>query len=343
MSRPGTKGEPLTLEERGRDSRDAMEWRELCVVEIGERITDPDQPRRATLRRWLIADADLRERYAAAVDGYRMRAVEAAIEQADRDVEHARGRRRVAAMRRQVIARTQWLKLIAANAECEEENAPDGRVAPHPFKKPDGRVAPRPFKNEGRGISDEGVAILQNAAERFAAPAPSNDDASGGVSEPQRDSPLLFSEAIMDDVAAERTSLLVPPDTSPAPSSDNADDDSPSYAPEDARYRAPQRERDETSDAPPPAPDAAPPALADVELDEDGEPRFHRLPLTVGEEEALKARLAGLPPPKPEPEPEFDRYGNRIRRDPPGTWTVRFDLDATPQRRETMADYDPFK
>jgi hypothetical protein len=279
MRRSQTERLAMSWSERGADSRDAMQWRELCAVEIGERITDPDQPRRATLRRWLIEDANLRERYAAALDYYRMRVVEAAIEQADRDVEHARGRRRIAAMRRQVIARTQWLKLIAADAEREEERE----------DAPDGRVAPRPFKNEGRGISDEGVAVLQRSADALGtrvasgeivpadAPLPLSPSSSAKAEDPrvftepekklvdarpaahsaalnQRLEPGATGSRPRHDEEKECGEKWPPPPPASAPTSnDNTDEDEPDYAPEDARYRA--RRRGGDTKAPPPPPD----------------------------------------------------------------------------------------
>jgi hypothetical protein len=43
------------------------------------------------------------------------------------------------------------------------------------------------------------------------------------------------------------------------------------------------------------------------------------------------------------PEPELDRYGFPIRRDPPGSWTVRFDVEVPRPRHEDLSTYDPFR
>jgi hypothetical protein len=56
-------------------------------------------------------------------------------------------------------------------------------------------------------------------------------------------------------------------------------------------------------------------------------------------------RPAGQPKQTPpqEPEPLFDRLGFPIRRDPPGTWMVRFDVDVPRPRDAGMSTYDPLR
>ena len=54
---------------------------------------------------------------------------------------------------------------------------------------------------------------------------------------------------------------------------------------------------------------------------------------------------AGQPKQTPpqEPEPQFDRLGLPIHRDPPGTWTVRLDVDVPRRRDAGMSTYDPLR
>jgi hypothetical protein len=223
-----------------------MEWRELCAVEIGERICDANSPRRATVRRWLIEDAGFRERYAVALDDYKMSVVEAAIEQADRDVEHMHGRRRVAAMRRQVIARTQWLKLIAA-AETARAAANDD--------SPGERV-----NKEGRGISDDGIAMLDKAAARFTASISPKADVEEELPPAPEGPEVDFSSRHPREGGDSRVSV---PDEKqnvdargrPGDDELNDNDDEPDYAPEDARYRAKRRDTESQSPQPRPAPE----------------------------------------------------------------------------------------
>jgi hypothetical protein len=394
----------MTPAECRQDSRDALYWRVKQVVESGTPLAavarEPGMPKRATLERWRDNDAEMRARHIRALERQRMVLAEEFVVEADARAEHARGRRRIVALRTQIAARTRLLRLLAeaerkaatagdatkAGAEKKTASSPSSLSSSSWSPKGD---HPRSFggasaandDKPARGISDEGVAMLEAAAARFmdatsqtmaveSAPAeddgPSPDSASSfsschpraplfegpRASGPRGGDPRVSFNAETTrgwSASADHDENKIDAPSSPSTSTDDTDDDEPDYAPEDARYRARHKSHSPPSSAT--EPDATPftpdtvPGLPPNELDEDGEPRFHRLPLTVGEEEALKARLAGLPPPPPEPEPEFDRYGNRIRRDRPGTFTVRFDLDAAPQRPrgQTMSDYDPFE
>jgi hypothetical protein len=351
----------MTLAQRSRDTRDELQWRELCAVEIGAQVIYDGAPRRATVRRWLEED-EFRERYAAALDRYRMTTIEAAIAEADESVKHRSGLRRVAAMKRQVTARAQWLRAIAARAAAND-NKPSSR---HGWAWPD----------------HPGVV-----AESKQTPGSSPPRTAGGVRFKKRGGEDDDKKSASDSPGTSASSVI-------SDSSDGA----PDYAPEDARYRprvAPPSAAvpsspppavtapDCTADAPhrdvlllpmtdddiaiPPRPMRAaaesieskepggpaahqPPSIEDTAEDvEADKPRDHRLPLTVAEEEAKARAGRRRRPAKPTPiPPEFDKFGNRIVRDPPGAWRIRFDTGVTVsnERRHDRTtgwdDYDPF-
>ncbi|HTI87670.1 MAG TPA: hypothetical protein VL966_13780 [Alphaproteobacteria bacterium] len=271
MSRPRLK-RALTPLQRHQHSRAAQRRRVERAVGAGVPLavlaTLPGMPKRMMLEHWRDDDERMRARHIAALERQRMLLAEEFVAEADRAAEHARGRRRIIVLRGQIAARTRLLRLIAA----VEKTA---RTA-------HGRVAPRPSETEWRGLSEEDIAVLERAAARFTTPispepeaeedelasvdAPPTNSSSRHPRAPLFEGPCASGpmggdpEPPTEEAKTETRDSQPDGRVAPRPflkegrGNDEEENDAPSYAPEDARYCAKQRDKESQAPKPPKPP-----------------------------------------------------------------------------------------